>query len=95
VKPTLDQLIEALRRQPAPAELSQIEPLTLLRIDRERRSGWAESWLLPVRASAVAAALGAGAVLGAAHAREPAADADIAAFEIATALAPSTLLDER
>lgn len=94
MRPTLDELIETLRREPADADLSQVEPQTWLRIGGERRGGWAEGWLLPVRASAVAAALGAGAVLGAAHAREPADDQEIAAFEVASALAPSTLLDE-
>jgi hypothetical protein len=94
VRPTLDELIEALGREPADADLSQVEASTWLRIGRERRGGWLESWLLPVRASAVAAALGAGAVLGGAHAREAAGDEEIAAFEVASALAPSTLLDQ-
>ena len=95
MKPTLNELIEALRRDPADADLSHVEARALQRIGRDRRPSWAESWLLPVRASAVAAGLGAGAVLGAAQAREPAEAAVISAFEITTALAPSTLLDDR
>lgn len=94
LKPTLDQLIDELRGSPADADLSQIGPLTWRRIEQARRARSIEAWLLPARAGAVVLALTAGAVLGAAHARENGGSSEVAAFQVASTLAPSTLLDK-
>lgn len=94
MKPTLDQLIDGLRRSPVDADLSQIGPGAWRRIEQVRRARSVEAWLLPARASAVVLALTAGAALGAAHARESYGPSEVATFEVAASLAPSTLLDK-
>lgn len=90
----LDELIEDLRRSPPDADLSQIGPEAWRRIEGLRRARSIEVRLLPARVSAVVLALTAGAALGAAHAREAAARPEVAAFRLASELAPSTLLDK-
>ncbi|MBL8556563.1 MAG: hypothetical protein JNL41_19980 [Phenylobacterium sp.] len=93
MKPSLDDLIEALRASPPDADLSQIGPGAWRRIARVRRARSVDAWLLPARAGAVVFALTAGAALGAAHAREAAPRPEVAAFQVASVFAPSTLLD--
>lgn len=95
MKPTLNDLFEGLRNAPVGADLSNIEPRVWARIGREREDRWAGVWFAPARAGAIALALGAGTALGAAHAREVSIPREVAVFEVASALAPSTLLDER
>lgn len=96
MKPGLDDLIEELRAAPADADLSAIGPRAWKRIEQIRRARSMDAWMLPARAGAVVFALTAGAALGAAHARESSArPLEVAAFEVASGLAPSTLLDRR
>lgn len=94
LKSPLDELIDDLRASPHAADLSQIAPRTWRRIEQVRRARSFDTWLVPARAGAVVFALTAGAALGAAHARETADRPEIGAFEVASAFAPSTLLDE-
>lgn len=91
----LDELIEDLRGAPLDADLSQIGPATWRRIEQSRRERSAEAWLLPARAGAIVLALTVGAGLGAASTRVTKAHPEVAPFEVASALAPSTLLDDR
>ena len=95
LKPTLDELIDDLRGAPVDADLSRIGPATWRRIAQARRARSVEAWLLPARAGAVVLALTAGAALGAAHARESNGPSEVAAFQVGSSLAPSTLLDKR
>lgn len=88
-------MLEDLRRSPVDADLSPVGPGAWRRIDKIRRARSLEAWLLPARAGAVVFALTAGAALGAAHARETAERPEVAAFQVASELAPSTLLDQR
>lgn len=94
LKPRLDDLIEELRATPLDADLSGIGPGAWARIEQLRRTRSVDIWLLPARAAVVIFALTAGAAMGAAHARE-AADRpqEVAAFEVAGGISPSTLLD--
>lgn len=95
LKSPLDALIDELREAPLDADLSQVGPRTWQRIDQVRRARSADAWLLPARAVALVFALTAGTALGAAHARETPGVPEVAAFQVASALAPSTLLDKR
>lgn len=94
MKSQLDELIEDLRSHPLDPDLSAIERETWRRIEQMRHARSADVWLLPARAGAVVFALTAGAVFGAAHARESASHPEVAAFEVASGFAPSTLLDK-
>lgn len=91
----LDQLFEALRRQPD-AELPGLEGQVWARIDAWRENRRASSALVPLRAASVMAALGLGLVGGSlaanAAARTP---PEISAFSVDAHLAPSTLLGGR
>ena len=90
----LDDLIKDLRSAPLDGDLSRVGPGAWRRIEQLRRARSVDAWLLPARAGALVFALTAGAALGAAHARETGERPEVAAFEVASALAPSTLLDK-
>jgi hypothetical protein len=90
---SLDEMLDALARAPADADLDRLDAGTWVRIDRVRLARKHQAWLMPARAGAVVLALSLGAALGAAHARDGAARPDVTAFEVASAFAPSTLLD--
>ena len=94
MKSPLDELIEDLRASPVDADLSQIGPRVWRRIEQIQRARSFEAWLLPARAGAVMLALTAGAALGGAHVRATDDQSEVAAFEVASSLAPSTLLDQ-
>ncbi len=87
--------MQALRAAPLDTDLSQIGPRTWSRIEQIRRGRALDAWLLPARAAALVFALTAGTALGAAHAREAPERTEVSAFQVASALAPSTLLDQR
>lgn len=94
MKSQLDELIDDLRASPVDVDLSQIGPRTWVRIEQVRRARSLEAWLLPARAGAVMLALTVGAALGVAHVRAAEGQSEVAAFEVASSLAPSTLLDQ-
>ncbi len=92
----LDEALATLRQASPDGDLSQVEPRVWLRIAQSRRERDLVRRSAPYRFVAVLLALGLGAAVGAAHAREdrrPAAE--VSAFRVATDLAPSTLLDDR
>lgn len=89
---TLEQQLEALRRQP-PERLHGLEGAVWSRIEALRGGELASRGLLPLRTASVVAALGLGLLGGrlATHALEPAAP-EISVFSVDARLAPSTLL---
>ena len=91
----LDELFEALRRQPH-TKLPGLEGQVWTRIDAWRDNRRASNALVPLRAASVVAALGLGMIGGSlaanAAARTP---PEISAFSVDAHLAPSTLLGGR
>jgi hypothetical protein len=76
--------------------LSDVEASVWLEIGRLRREKDIDARAFPLRAAAVAAALGLGALVGGVQgARAGGERAEISAFQVSLALAPSTLLGER
>ncbi|MBU1378817.1 MAG: hypothetical protein KKE02_20755 [Alphaproteobacteria bacterium] len=92
----LETALRELRDTPEGRDLSQLEPEVWLRVGQARRAADADRGAMPMRMAAVLVALGVGAVVGGAHAAEGRpARPEISAFEVATELAPSTLLGGR
>ena len=91
----LDELFEALRRQPH-AQLHGLEGQVWARIDTWRDGRRAANALVPLRAASIVAALGLGMVGGSLAANAAArAPSEISAFSVDAHLAPSTLLGGR
>lgn len=92
----LDRELQALRTEPVDARLGQLEPAVWKRIERIEETRSTTLGFLPVRAVAIAGALGLGITGGTfaavAVARE---QHEISVFSIDSRLAPSTLLDGR
>ena len=91
---SIDQLLRALRDQPADQGLSQLEPAVWQRIEQSKGSVWIERLFDPVRVFAVTSALAVGVVLGGAQALSATrAPDEVSVFSVQPDLAPSTLLD--
>lgn len=90
----LDEDLHALRAAPAPAELDHLEGRVWREIAVLRDSRATATLFLPVRAAAIAAALGLGIAGGSLTAAATAAESpEISAFSLKSHLAPSTLLE--
>jgi len=95
----LDKALQAAKAETPEGRLDRIEPAVWRRIEAMRASREASAIFVPVRIAAVAAALGIGVAAGgfaAAEARHQSRTSqEVAAFSVASRLAPSTLLEGR
>ena len=91
----LDKELEALRDEPTPPELVDLEGRVWRRLELLREEKRAvTAMFLPVRVAAVLVALGLGVAGGTLSAAAAVADApEISAFSLRAHLAPSTLLE--
>lgn len=85
----LDEMLAALRSQPADRRLDSLEPAVWTRLQGQTAPGVTAGW----RAAMAALALGLGAAVGAASASAAAPSDAMAAFSSRAAFAPSTLLE--
>ncbi len=92
----IDDRLKALGTLPADRDLSDVEAAVWLDIGRVRRARELDARAFPLRAAAVVAALGLGALVGGIQgAAVRSEQAEVSAFQVSLALAPSTLLDGR
>lgn len=87
----IDDALAALERQPSDRSLGTVEVQVWAAVRRQGPSAPS----MPLRWAAVSAALGVGVLSGGVSAAAAQGPRELAAFEVRSALAPSSLLDDR
>lgn len=87
----MDEALAALAREPADRSLGAVEAQVWAAVRRQNASSPSAS----LRWAAVSAALGVGVLAGGVSAAADRGAPELAAFEVRSALAPSSLLDGR